>query len=248
MKIAIIGYGKMGKTIERLALNAGHSVPVILDNPPGAESVEADRKESWIARLQTVDVAIEFTRPEAAPTNIEWCLDAGVPVVCGTTGWLADYARVAKLVEEKNGTLFYASNFSIGVNLFFALNKYLARLMNHQTDYGVSLTEIHHIHKLDAPSGTALTLAEGILEELPGLEKWELGALSAPGVLPIEALREGEVPGTHIVEYRSDIDSIMIRHEAYSREGFAQGAIHAGAWVIGKKGIFQMKDMLGLSI
>lgn len=247
MKIAIIGYGKMGKTIERLALAAGHTVPVVLDYP-AEEGNPATNQENWISMLQTVDVAIEFTRPEAAPANITLCLEAGVPVVCGTTGWLDHYQDIARLVEARAGTLFYASNFSIGVNLFFALNRWLARLMQDKPDYRAALTEIHHIHKLDAPSGTALTLAQGLLEEIPSLEKWALQPEYTPGVLPIQAIREGEVPGTHLVEYRSAVDSITIRHEAYSREGFAQGAIHAAEWVLGKKGIFNMGDMLGLAI
>lgn len=240
MNIALIGYGKMGQIIEQLALEAGHTVPLVIDQ----DNQDALTTEN----LKKVDVAIEFTRPESAPANILRCLEAGVPVVCGTTGWMAHFSAIEKQVHASAGTLFYASNFSIGVNIFFALNRYLARLMHEQDVYAVAMKEIHHTKKLDAPSGTAITLAQGILEEIPRLESWISGTTVGASELPIESIREGEVPGTHIVEYRSHIDTLTIRHEAHGREGFARGAIQAASWVIGKKGVYNMGDLLGLTI
>jgi 4-hydroxy-tetrahydrodipicolinate reductase len=172
-------------------------------------------------------------------------MEAGVPVVCGTTGWLARFEEVKKICIEKNQAFFYASNYSIGVNLFFRLNVYLARLMNAHPEYFASMEEIHHIHKKDAPSGTAIALAEGMIKEHSGINKWVLGKNAQPGELSIHSKREGEVPGTHIVIYASKVDEIKISHEAYSRKGFAEGAVHAAAWLIGKKGVFGMKDLLG---
>lgn len=240
MNIALIGYGKMGQIIEQLALEAGHAVPLIID--------QDNQDELTTENLRRVDVVIEFTRPESAPANILRCLEAGVPVVCGTTGWMVHFGEIEKQVHALEGTLFYASNFSIGVNIFFALNRYLARLMQAQEVYAVAMQEIHHTKKLDAPSGTAITLAQGILDEIPRLESWVSGTVAGDSELPIESIREGEVPGTHVVEYRSAIDTLTIRHEAHGREGFARGAIQAATWVLGKKGVYNMGDLLGLTI
>jgi len=238
MNIALIGYGKMGKTIERMAIAAGHSV-VMKIGRDNAGDLNADR-------LKAVDVAIEFTRPESAFENICQCLEAGVPVVCGTTGWLEKLETVKALCEKQKGAFLYASNFSIGVNLFFALNRQLASLMANYPQYEPGLLEIHHIHKLDAPSGTAITLAEDLMAANPAKKKWVNTASGAPDELSILSERTGEVPGTHEVRYASPIDTITIRHEAHSREGFAQGALVAAEWIVGKEGFFEMRDVIGL--
>jgi 4-hydroxy-tetrahydrodipicolinate reductase len=237
MKIALLGYGKMGRAIEQLALEAGDEI-VLRIGSQEAGSLSA-------AALQAAEVAIEFSRPERAFGHIQLCLEAGLPVVCGTTGWLERMAEARALCEKRQGALFYASNFSIGVNLFFALNRYLAQLMRSQPQYGVGMEEIHHIHKLDAPSGTAITLAEAILQELPGKSEWVNQPPADPGQLFINSVREGEVPGTHQVRYDSPTDSILICHEAHSREGFARGALQAAHWLPGRQGYFEMRDMLG---
>jgi len=238
MKIALIGYGKMGKTIERLALAAGHAVVLKIDhNNAAAMTVEA---------LREADVAIEFSRPESAFDNISCCLQAGLPVICGTTGWLEKLPTVKALCESTKGAFLYASNFSIGVNLFFALNRHLAKLMAEHAQYEPSLLEIHHIHKLDAPSGTAITLAEGVLAAYPEKKQWVNAETNDPQALAIISERTDEVPGTHEVRYNSAIDSLSIRHEAHSREGFAQGALVAAGWIIGKQGCFDMRDVLGI--
>ncbi len=238
MNIALIGYGKMGKTIERIALAAGHSI-VLKIGRGNTEDLNADR-------LKAVDVAIEFSRPESAYDNICRCLEAGVPVICGTTGWLDKLENVKAICLDRKGAFLYASNFSVGVNLFFALNRQLARLMTNYPQYAPSLLEIHHIHKLDAPSGTAITLAEDLMAALPKKQKWVNTASGAPDELSILSERSGEVPGTHEVRYTSAIDTITIRHEAHSREGFAHGALVAAEWIVGKEGCFEMKDVLGL--
>lgn len=232
MKLALIGYGKMGKTIERLALEVGHEIVYIKDQ--GEEHGD----------LKQAEAAIEFSVPEAAKRNIQECLMAGVPVVSGTTGWLDDYPEMVKLCEERNGSFIYASNFSIGVNIFFSLNKKLAKMMKKWADYKVNMTEIHHTEKKDAPSGTAISLAEGIIENSEYVD-WSLKS-DNPGVIEITALREGDVKGTHHINYRSDIDEISIQHRAHSREGFAKGAILAAEWLKGKSGVYNMKDVLGL--
>ena len=236
MKIALIGYGKMGKTIEQIALNRGHQIVSIVDinNPEEFQSVN----------FKSADVAIEFTTPATAFDNYMKSFAAGVPVVSGTTGWLDRISEIKEKCEKEGKTFFYASNFSIGVNIFFALNKYLAKIMNNFPSYNISMTETHHIHKLDAPSGTAITLAEGILENVDRKERWTLETAEQPTDLPIHAIREGEVPGIHEVTYESDVDYISIKHDAKSRAGFALGAVVAAEFTAGKKGFLGMDDML----
>ncbi|EKN17748.1 dihydrodipicolinate reductase [Parabacteroides goldsteinii CL02T12C30] len=236
MKIALIGYGKMGKTIEQIALNRGHQIVSIVDinNPEEFQS----------ANFKSADVAIEFTTPATAFDNYMKSFAAGVPVVSGTTGWLDRIGEIKEKCEKEGKTFFYASNFSIGVNIFFALNKYLAKIMNNFPSYNISMTETHHIHKLDAPSGTAITLAEGIIENVDRKDRWTLETAEQPTDLPIHAIREGEVPGIHEVTYESDVDYISIRHDAKSRAGFALGAVVAAEFTAGKKGFLGMDDML----
>jgi 4-hydroxy-tetrahydrodipicolinate reductase len=238
MNIALIGYGKMGKEIERIAQSRGHNVVLTIDK----NNIEELTKEN----IQKADVAIEFTIPSSALNNYKLCMEAGVPVVSGTTGWLERMDELKNVCKETNGGFFYASNFSVGVNLFFALNKKLASLMNPFDAYDVEMEEIHHIHKLDAPSGTAITLAEGVFENLTRKEKWELDKASDNTTMKIDAIREGEVPGTHTVKYFSDVDEISITHEAYSRKGFALGAVLAAEFMNGKNGIYGMDDLLGI--
>jgi 4-hydroxy-tetrahydrodipicolinate reductase len=232
MKIALLGYGKMGKTIEALAQEAGHEVVYTSD------------KDLKRGVFKEADVAIEFSTPGAAFENIQKCLKEGIPVVSGTTGWLDKYDEVLKLCEDRNGSFIYASNFSIGVNLFFGLNEYLAKQMKQRSEYDVRISETHHTQKKDAPSGTAITLVEDILENL-GYSNWFLEGTTGDGV-PIKAQREGDVKGIHEVEYRSEVDKISIRHEAFSRDGFARGALLAAEWLQDKKGVFSMQDVLGL--
>lgn len=236
MKIALIGYGKMGKTIEQIALNRGHQIVSIVDinNPEEFQS----------ANFKSADVAIEFTTPATAFDNYMKSFAAGVPVVSGTTGWLDRIGEIKEKCEKEGKTFFYASNFSIGVNIFFALNKYLAKIMNNFPSYNISMTETHHIHKLDAPSGTAITLAEGIIENIDRKDRWTLETAEQPTDLPIHAIREGEVPGIHEVTYESDVDYISIKHDAKSRAGFALGAVVAAEFTAGKKGFLGMDDML----
>jgi dihydrodipicolinate reductase len=236
MKIALIGYGKMGKTIEQIALNRGHQIVSIVDinNPEEFQS----------ANFKSADVAIEFTTPATAFDNYMKSFAAGVPVVSGTTGWLDRIGEIKEKCEKEGKTFFYASNFSIGVNIFFALNKYLAKIMNNFPSYTICMTETHHIHKLDAPSGTAITLAEGIIENVDRKDRWTLETAEQPTDLPIHAIREGEVPGIHEVTYESDVDYISIKHDAKSRAGFALGAVVAAEFTAGKKGFLGMDDML----
>ncbi len=228
MKIALIGYGKMGHAIEDLAVGKGHKILCTVDN-----AAELNDKEALIAAS---DVAIEFSTPNTATANIEHCLRQHVPVVCGTTGWYDNYDEVIALCRQNDGTIFTATNFSIGMNIMFAINERLAELMHGRDDYRVSITETHHIHKLDAPSGTAISLRQQIAPRL-GISE---------STIDIESIREGEVPGTHVVRYDSDIDTITISHEAHSRKGLAAGALMAAEFVCGKKGIFTMKDLLGI--
>nr|WP_129730606.1 4-hydroxy-tetrahydrodipicolinate reductase [Parabacteroides goldsteinii] len=236
MKIALIGYGKMGKTIEQIALNRGHQIVSIVDiNNP--EEFQSDN-------FKSADVAIEFTTPATAFDNYMKSFAAGVPVVSGTTGWLDRIDEIKEKCAKEGKTFFYASNFSIGVNIFFALNKHLAKIMNNFPSYTISMTETHHIHKLDAPSGTAITLAEGIIENVDRKERWTLETAEQPTDLPIHAIREGEVPGIHEVTYESDVDYISIKHDAKSRAGFALGAVVAAEFTAGKKGFLGMDDML----
>lgn len=236
MKIALIGYGKMGKTIEQIALNRGHQIVSIVDiNNP--EEFQSDN-------FKSADVAIEFTTPATAFDNYMKSFAAGVAVVSGTTGWLDRIDEIKEKCAKEGKTFFYASNFSIGVNIFFALNKHLAKIMNNFPNYTISMTETHHIHKLDAPSGTAITLAEGIIENVERKDRWTLETAQQPSDLPIHAIRDGEVPGIHEVTYESDVDYISIKHDAKSRAGFALGAVVAAEFTAGKKGFLGMDDML----
>lgn len=239
MKIALIGYGKMGKTIEQVALKRGHEIVCIID-----KENQADFESAAFA---SADVAIEFTMPTAAIDNYRRAWRAGVPVVSGTTGWTAQLPDIQREIEQGGHTLFWTSNFSLGVNIFFELNRHLAHLMNRFPNYEPSMTEIHHTEKKDAPSGTAITLAEGILAELDQKSAWVLGAKNNTNELPIEAVRRGQVPGTHIVRYDSDADTITITHEAKNREGFALGAIFAAEFVKGRKGFYTMHDLLNFN-
>lgn len=235
MKIALVGYGKMGKTIEQIALSRGHEIVSIIDiNNP--EDFTSDA-------FKSADVAIEFTTPATAFDNYMKCFAANVPVVSGTTGWTARMGEIKEMCEKEGKTFFYASNFSIGVNIFFALNKYLAKVMNNFPSYDVRMTEVHHIHKLDAPSGTAITLAEGILENIDRKDRWTLETAEKTTDLPIHAIREGEVPGIHEIIYESDVDTISIKHDAKSRAGFALGAVVAAEFTAGKKGFLGMSDL-----
>ncbi len=238
MRIALLGYGKMGKMIERIAVSRGHQVVLVVDLD--------NRADCSVEQLRQADVAIEFTTPAVAVDNYKWCMDAGVPVVSGTTGWLDRWEEVVGYCREKGGGFFYASNFSIGVNIFFRLNKYLAKMMDDFRDYKIFIEETHHIHKLDAPSGTAITLAEGIIKNHSAYRSWKLyqGEELGEDVLPVAAKRIGEVPGIHGVTYKSAVDEIEIRHSAFSREGFAQGAVFAAEFLFGKKGVYGMDDLL----
>ena len=232
MKIALLGYGKMGKTIERLAVGRGHTI-VFKGSSSASEG-----------SLNEADIAIEFSTPETAVENIKKCFHVGIPVVSGTTGWLVRYDEVIKFCEESNGSFIYASNFSVGVNLFFKLNEQLAKIMSPWKDYQVSVEEIHHIQKKDAPSGTAISIAEGIMKHTKNTG-WTL-AQAAENKIEITAKRIDAVNGIHEVVYASEIDAVSIKHEAYSRDGFAVGAILASEWLQTKKGIFTMNDVLGI--
>lgn len=232
MNIALLGYGKMGKAIEKIAVERGHIIALKVD----IDNSDYD--------FSGVDVAIDFSDPSAAYQNIYNCLENGIPVVSGTTGWLSKYQDVLEYCAEKKGAFIYASNFSVGVNLFFNLNKQLSQIMQNIEGYDVNMEEIHHIHKLDAPSGTAITLAESIIDN-SNKENWSLKN-QKENELYIDVKREGEVPGTHGVTYKSNVDSIEIRHTAFNRKGFALGAVVAAEWLVGKEGVFTMKDVLGL--
>ena len=232
MKIALLGYGRMGKIIERIALERGHEI------------VLKKERENSYEGLAQADVAIDFSIPSAAFTNIKTALDYGVPVISGTTGWLEDYEAIVAHCTAKNGAFLYGSNFSVGVNVFFELNEYLAKIMANLKQYDVSIEEIHHTQKLDAPSGTAISLADGIIKNT-SYKGWNLEQKEEQKI-PITALRKDAVPGTHSVYYDSTIDQIEIKHTAHSREGFASGAVLAAEWIENKKGIFSMKDVLEL--
>ena len=238
MKIALIGFGKMGKAIESIALNKGHEIVLKIDIQNNNDFTEA--------ALQKADVAIEFTGPLSAYENIKKCIAWGVPVVSGSTGWLDKWNEVKDLCEVNNGTLIYSSNYSIGVNLFFELNKQLAQLMEPYNNYDVSMTEVHHTEKKDAPSGTAISLAEQILTNLGRKNKWVNAASANSNELVIQSERIDPAPGTHIVKYSSEVDDIEIIHTAHTRVGFASGAVLAAEFAFEKKGIFTMKDVLGL--
>ncbi|UWX56016.1 4-hydroxy-tetrahydrodipicolinate reductase [Maribacter litopenaei] len=232
MNIALFGYGKMGKMIECLAVERGHEIVAKIDVGSG----EID--------FAKIDVAIDFSTPDAAYENITSCLKNNTPIISGTTGWLEKFDDVVQFCEEKNGAFIYASNFSLGVNIFFELNAHLAKMMKNLSQYEVSLEEIHHTQKLDAPSGTAITLAEGIIANTD-YQKWKLDE-SGYKQIPITSKRIGDTPGTHTVEYTSEVDSIEIKHTAQNREGFALGAVVAAEWILGKTGVFTMKDVLNL--
>jgi 4-hydroxy-tetrahydrodipicolinate reductase len=239
MNIALIGYGKMGKTIETIALQRGHQVILKIDISNIADFTAEN--------LQKCAVAIEFTGPDSAKENISTCLNAGLPVVSGSTGWLQHLNEVENRCRQLNGSFLYASNFSVGVNIFFELNKKLAMLMRNQEEYGIGIEEIHHTQKKDAPSGTAITLAEQILHEIPRKTSWVNYNTQNSEELPIISKREDPAPGTHRVTYSSAIDDIEIMHTAHNRQGFALGAVLAAEYIHDKKGIFSMKDILGLT-
>lgn len=237
MKILLIGYGKMGKTIEQLALAKGHEIVGKIDYS------NTDTLSSYTA--DNTDVAIEFTHPEAAFGNISYCLTQGIPVVSGSTGWLDKFQEATNLCKQNGGAFFYASNFSVGVNLFFHFNEYIASKMQAYKEYNVSVREIHHLQKVDKPSGTGITTAEGILENYAGLDGW-VADEEAENKISIYSEREPDVVGTHIVTYGSEIDKIELGHVAHSRAGFAGGALMAAEWLVGKEGVYGMKDMLNL--
>lgn len=232
MKIALLGYGKMGKAIEAIALQRGHEI------------VLRKTRDNSYDGLEMADVAIDFSIPSSAVVNITTALNAGIPTISGTTGWLEDYSIITALCEEKGGAFIYGSNFSLGVNLFFELNAYLAKIMRKFPEYKVAMQEIHHTQKLDAPSGTAITLAKGVIEN-SDYSSWALNN-AKPDEILIDAQRIENVPGTHSVFYDSAVDSIEIKHTAHNREGFALGAVLAAEWIIDKTGVFTMKDVLDL--
>jgi len=236
MKIALLGYGKMGQEIERLVEKRNHEIVLILD------SIEDWQKEG--SRLKEAEVAIEFSMPQFVVDNIFHCFNAGVPVVVGTTGWLENLEEIKKICAEHNQSLFYATNYSIGVNLFFDLNRSLARSMAKYQEYEISIEETHHIHKQDAPSGTAITIANDIIRNIGRKDKWVREISEKPDELGIISFRTENVPGTHVVKYESDIDSIQIIHTAKNRRGFALGAIMAAEFLKNKKGYYEMKDLL----
>lgn len=233
MKIALVGYGKMGKIIDDIATKRGHQIVARLNETPTSYN------------LNSPDVVIEFSQPEVAFNNIKNCLELKVPVICGTTGWLERKPEIDQVALENNTAFLYGSNFSLGVNLFFALNEQLAEMMKNFDEYQVQLEEIHHTHKKDAPSGTAISLAEEIIKKFKNFDAWKLEE-TQENQLGIFAVREDEVPGTHSVFYRSAVDEIEIKHTAYNRNGFALGAVVAAEWISGKRGVFTMKDVLGL--
>lgn len=238
MKIAIIGYGKMGKEIEKIAVDRGHEIVLKIDitNP----------EDLSIQNLQKADVAIEFTIPSLAVNNYKICFEAGIPVISGTTGWLDRKPEVLENCKKLNGTFFYASNFSLGVNIFFSLNKKLAALMANFDGYKIEMTEIHHTQKLDAPSGTAITLAEGIIENIPSKTKWVNQETENAAEIGIISERIGEVPGTHTIKYDSEVDFIEITHCVKKRKGLAFGAVLAAEFSHGKKGVLTMNDLLNI--
>ncbi|MDR2622923.1 MAG: 4-hydroxy-tetrahydrodipicolinate reductase [Dysgonamonadaceae bacterium] len=236
MKIALIGYGKMGREIEKIALERKHEIVSIIDvsNPEDFDSPQ----------FLSAEAAIEFSQPRSAFDNYQKCFERNIPVVTGTTGWLSRLDEVKEICETCNKTFFYASNFSIGVNIFFAVNRYLAKIMNNFPAYDVRMEEIHHIHKLDSPSGTGITLAEGILENIDRKTQWKEATEGLPSDLTIHSRREGEVPGIHEIFYESEADILSIKHDAKNRKGFALGAVLAAEFVKGRKGFLTMNDML----
>lgn len=238
MKIALVGYGKMGQAIERIALQRGHEIALRITT--------ANREQMTAEGLAGIDVAIEFTTPEVAEKNVADLLAAGVNTVCGSTGWNEGVEAARKVAAEKGVGFIHASNFSVGVNIFFEINKLLARLMTGREEYDVKVEEIHHVHKKDAPAGTAITLAEQIIAHLGGKAAWTLNGAVSADVVPVFAHRIGDAPGTHKVSYSSEIDTIDIIHTAHNRNGFALGAVLAAEFLAGKKGVYTMKDVLGI--
>ncbi len=236
MKIAIIGYGRMGKEIEKLALQRGHEITLKIDQNNG-EEIES-------AKFKQVDVAIEFTHPESAYQNILHCFKADIPVVSGTTGWMDAMEKIIEKCKKEGKTFFYASNFSLGVNLFFKVNEYLARLMNNYPDYKITVEETHHTKKIDAPSGTAISIANGIIKNMRRVNKWEKESTKEDAVIPVKSYRTGNVPGNHQVIYESEFDKITLEHDAKSRLGFALGAVLAAELIHDKKGFFTMDDLI----
>ncbi|MEI6885605.1 MAG: 4-hydroxy-tetrahydrodipicolinate reductase [Bacteroidota bacterium] len=236
MKIALLGYGKMGQEIHKLAEKNGHEIVLVIDND-----------EDWQEKgelLKGADVAIEFTTPESAVDNIMHCFENDVPIVVGTTGWIEDIEKIRKTCIETNKSLFFSPNFSIGVNLFFELNRYLASLMAKWENYEISIEETHHVHKLDSPSGTAIVLANDIIRHIERKEKWVKELPENPEEVGIKSYRSEDVPGTHIVRYESEMDAIVITHSSKTRKGFVLGALLAAEWIKGKKGFYEMKDLL----
>ena len=236
MNILLMGYGKMGQAIEKIAKSKGHHISGRITSG----NTEQLNKDVW----DTTDVVIEFSSPEAAAKNIQLCLENNKPVVSGTTGWLREKPKIESLCKKMNGTFFYASNFSIGVNIFFRVNRYLAQIMEQNPQYDVSMKEIHHTEKKDSPSGTAITLAEGIMSEINRKTSWSEVEGAGDEMIKITSEREGQVPGTHIVRYDSEIDTIEIKHEAHSRQGFAVGAVLVAEWIKDKKGVLSMENFL----
>lgn len=233
MKIALLGYGKMGKVIEKIAVSRGHEVTLKID------------KDSTPYDITSVDVAINFSTPESAVENIRIALENNIPVISGTTGWLSEMESIITLCAAKNGAFIYASNFSLGVNIFFELNKHLAKMMKNLSDYQVDIEEIHHTQKQDAPSGTAITLAEDVIQHSTH-DSWGLAPLKDNNKLAITAKRIDSVPGTHTVNYSSEVDRISLTHTAHNREGFGLGAVVAAEWILGKTGVFTMNDVLNI--
>ncbi|GAA4958764.1 4-hydroxy-tetrahydrodipicolinate reductase [Algibacter aquimarinus] len=233
MNIALLGYGRMGQTIEQIALKRGHKIVL---------KVDKDDKDYDITKA---DVAIDFSIPTVAFNNISNCLNHNVPVISGTTGWLEDYHKAVALCKEKKSAFIYASNYSLGVNIFFELNKTLAKMMSNLKQYNVSMEEIHHTKKLDAPSGTAISLANDIISNHESFDNWKLDE-TGESIIPITAKRIEDVPGTHTVTYESEVDTVSIEHIAHNRQGFALGAVIAAEWIIGKTGVFTMSDVLNI--
>lgn len=238
MRISLLGYGKMGKAIEAIAIERGHSIVFKIDL--------ANVSDRSLINTSNTDVVIEFSSPHSALDNLEYCMKSGLKVICGTTGWINSKQMIEQLCLENKAAFFYASNYSIGVNLFFKLNSLLATLMNGNNEYTISTTEIHHTEKLDAPSGTAITLAEGIINANDAKNTWVNNEIPKPNEVSIWSSREGKVPGTHGIKYISNVDEIEIKHTAYTRTGFALGAIIAAEWLKDKSGIYSMNDMLKL--
>ena len=233
MKLLLIGYGKMGRAIEGIALKRGHTVVGKIDN-----------REELLKFNSIADAAIEFSQPDAVVENLKFCFDKKIPVACGTTGWLEKKKEIEDLCLQSGSSFFYASNYSLGVNIFFKLNEFLARLMNGQSGYDVSIDETHHTQKKDAPSGTAITLTEGIIKNYRSKKEWALNKTSNPEAIVINSIRVDPAPGTHVVKYQSTVDDLEIRHTAHSREGFALGAVLVAEWLAGKTGVYSMDDFL----